>query len=50
MLYHKAPVMTTADIFLLIKKIAIGIAIFLLPLAVIAGGLWLVWHLFQTHQ
>lgn len=47
MLYHKTTFMNTADVFLLVKKIAIGIAIFLLPLAVIAGSLWLVWRLFQ---
>ncbi|BAV07263.1 hypothetical protein SAMN05421788_102113 [Filimonas lacunae] len=47
MSYHNSTAMTTADILLLSKKIALGIAIFLLPLAVIAGGLWLTWYLFH---
>lgn len=47
MLSHNTTAMTTADILLLIKKIGIGIAIFLVPLAVIAGGLWLAWYLFH---
>jgi hypothetical protein len=33
--------MTIADILLLIRKIAVGILIFLVPLAIIAGGIWL---------
>jgi hypothetical protein len=33
--------MTIADILLLIRKIAVGIFIFLVPLAIIAGGIWL---------
>lgn len=47
MLYHKTAFMNTADVFLLVKKVAIGIAIFLLPLAIIAGSLWLISHLYQ---
>jgi hypothetical protein len=39
--------MTSADIILLSKKIAVGILIFLVPLAVIAGGLWLAYSFFQ---
>jgi len=39
--------MTTSDVLLLVKKIAVGIAVFLVPLAIIATGLWLTWHLFQ---
>jgi hypothetical protein len=33
--------MTTTDVIILSKKIAVGILIFLIPLAIIAGGLWL---------
>jgi len=39
--------MTIADIFLLIRKIAVGILIFLVPLAIIAGGIWLLSILFN---
>jgi hypothetical protein len=39
--------MTTADILLLIRKIAVGILIFLVPLAIIAGGIWLLSILFN---
>jgi hypothetical protein len=38
--------MTIADILLLIRKIAVGILIFLVPLAIIAGGIWLLSNLF----
>lgn len=34
--------MTLSDVFLLIKKILVGIIIFLIPFFVIAGVLWLV--------
>jgi hypothetical protein len=33
--------MTTTDVIILTKKIAVGILIFLIPLVIIAGGLWL---------
>jgi hypothetical protein len=33
--------MTTTDVIILSKKIAVGILIFLIPLVIIAGGLWL---------
>jgi hypothetical protein len=33
--------MTTGDVIILSKKIAVGILIFLIPLVIIAGGLWL---------
>lgn len=33
--------MTTADLIILTKKIAVGILIFLIPLLIIAGGIWL---------
>jgi hypothetical protein len=39
--------MTIADILLLIRKIAVGILIFLVPLAIIAGGIWLLSILFN---
>jgi len=39
--------MNVADIALLIKKIAVGIFIFLLPLLIIAGGIWLAYNLFK---
>ena len=32
--------MTFADAWLLLKKIAVGIVITLVPLVIIAGGLW----------
>ncbi|SEN96908.1 hypothetical protein [Niastella yeongjuensis] len=33
--------MTITDLIILSKKIAVGILVFLIPLAIIAGGLWL---------
>ncbi len=33
--------MTTTDVIILSKKIAVGILVFLIPLVIIAGGLWL---------
>jgi len=33
--------MTTGDVIILSKKIAVGILIFLIPLVIIAGGIWL---------
>jgi hypothetical protein len=33
--------MTIADAWLLVKKIAVGIVITVVPLAILAGGLWL---------
>jgi len=37
--------MTLADIVLITKKIAIGIVIFLIPLIVISGTIWIVFNL-----
>jgi hypothetical protein len=39
--------MTTGDIIILSKKIAVGILVFIVPLAVIAGSIWLAYNLFQ---
>jgi len=39
--------MTTGDIIILSKKIAVGILVFIVPLAVIAGSIWLACSLFQ---
>ena len=39
--------MTTGDFVILSKKIAVGILIFLVPLAIIAGGIWLAHALFH---
>jgi hypothetical protein len=33
--------MLTADLILLLKKIAVGIVITIVPLGILAGGLWL---------
>jgi len=33
--------MTTDDVVLLVKKIAVGILLTLVPFALIAGGIWL---------
>jgi hypothetical protein len=41
--------MTTADVIILSKKIAVGILIFLIPLAIIAGGLWIANALIINH-
>ena len=38
---HKTFIMTTGDVIILSKKIAVGILIFLIPLVIIAGGIWL---------
>ncbi len=32
--------MTTEDFIIISKKIAVGILIFLIPLLIIAGGIW----------
>ena len=39
--------MTTGDVIILSKKIAVGILIFLIPLVIIAGGIWLANALFH---
>ncbi len=39
--------MTLTDVVIISKKIAVGILVFLLPLAIIAGGIWLAYTLFQ---
>jgi hypothetical protein len=39
--------MTTADVIVLSKKIAVGILIFLIPLVIIAGGIWLAQALYH---
>jgi hypothetical protein len=38
--------MILQDILLLIRKIIVGIIIFLVPLVIIAGALWLLQHWF----
>lgn len=42
--------MTFADLVLLTKKIAIGILIFLIPLVIIAGSIWIIHFLFNQHH
>ena len=37
--------MQLLDIKLLVKKIIIGIIIFLIPLLILVGGLWLIQHI-----
>jgi len=39
--------MTINDVTILTKKIAVGILIFLVPLTIIAGTIWLAYYLFQ---
>lgn len=39
--------MTFTDIIIISKKIAVGILVFLVPLAIIAGGIWLAHTIFQ---
>lgn len=41
--------MKIADGWLLTKKILVGIAVTLVPLAIIAGGLWSVQHVHALH-
>ena len=41
--------MTTGDFVIISKKIAVGILIFLIPLVIIAGGIWLANTLFIHH-
>ena len=41
--------MTTGDFVILSKKIAVGILIFLIPLVIIAGGIWLASTFFINH-
>lgn len=40
--------MTTTDVAILTKKIAIGTIIFLVPLIIIAGSIWLL-HFLLNH-
>ncbi|SHN40923.1 hypothetical protein SAMN05216311_112138 [Chitinophaga sp. CF418] len=40
--------MIVQDILLLIRKIIVGIIIFLIPLFIIAGALWLIQHWLLT--
>ena len=37
--------MTTDDVILLVRKIAVGIFLTLVPLVLIAGGIWLAYNL-----
>lgn len=37
--------MTTDDVVLLVKKIAVGIFLTLVPFVLIAGGIWLAYNL-----
>jgi len=39
--------MTTGDVIILSKKIAVGILVFLIPLVIIAGGIWIANALFH---
>jgi hypothetical protein len=41
--------MTTGDIIILSKKIAVGILIFLVPLIIIAGGIWVAYNFLSNH-
>lgn len=36
--------MTLSDVILLIRKITVGVILVLIPLALIAGGIWLAWQ------
>jgi hypothetical protein len=40
--------MTIADVWLLIRKITIGVMLTLIPLLLIAGGIRLIWQLFNS--
>ncbi|SHM09209.1 hypothetical protein SAMN05444266_106332 [Chitinophaga jiangningensis] len=42
--------MTLADVTIIIKKIAIGFIVFLVPLLVIGGTIWFIYHLFNAHH
>jgi flagellar basal body-associated protein FliL len=42
--------MNFTDTWLLTKKILIGIVITLVPLAILAGGLWLTQWLVKSHE
>jgi hypothetical protein len=42
--------MNTNDIQTLGKKIAVGVLIYLIPLAIIAGGLWFTNHLLKKNK
>jgi hypothetical protein len=39
--------MTSADVLLLVKKIAVGILLTLVPLALIAGGIWIAFNVLR---
>jgi hypothetical protein len=41
--------MNLTDTWLLIRKILIGIVITLVPMAILAGGLWLTQRLVKSH-
>lgn len=41
--------MNLTDLWLLTKKILVGIVITLVPLAILAGGLWLTQRLARSH-
>ncbi|WP_291909729.1 hypothetical protein [Chitinophaga sp. CB10] len=42
--------MTLSDITILVKKIAIGFIIFLVPLLVIGGTIWFIYQLLNAHH
>ncbi|HEY8955472.1 hypothetical protein [Chitinophaga sp.] len=42
--------MTLTDLVIITKKIAIGIIIFLVPLIIIGGSIWLIHFLFNQHH
>jgi hypothetical protein len=41
--------MKFADVVLLLKKILVGLAITVVPLAIVAGGLWTIQHVRANH-
>ncbi len=42
--------MTLTDLVIITKKIAIGIIIFLVPLVIVAGSIWLIHFLSNQHH
>jgi len=42
--------MTLADVGILIKKILVGIIVYLIPVIIIVGGLWLTSRILKTDK
>jgi len=42
--------MTLNDIGILLKKILVGIIVYLIPVVIIFGGLWLTKRVFSNHE